>query len=193
MLNDYAQTGQLPKWAEDNGEAYIMVGDPADSIIADAYAFGATRLRYGQSVEGHGRPRPRANNIRPGLSIYETDGYLPIDGTYGCCNFYGPVSTQEEYDTADNSIAQFAADARATDQVGADLRHAGPELAERLQPGIRFRAAEGKLGQFQPGFTPDLADGLRRGRLLCLHGHGPLRRRRASSPPRAATRRGSTT
>ena len=28
--------------AEDNGETYVMVGDPADPIIADYYAFGAT-------------------------------------------------------------------------------------------------------------------------------------------------------
>ncbi len=27
---------------------------------------------------------------------------------YGCCNFYGPVSTQLEYDTADYAIAALA-------------------------------------------------------------------------------------
>src|SRR6202034_1587131 len=41
MLDDYNQTGMLPKWNEDNGESYVMVGDPSDPIIADAYAFGA--------------------------------------------------------------------------------------------------------------------------------------------------------
>jgi putative alpha-1,2-mannosidase len=35
-------------------------------------------------------------------------GYLPYDGSYGCCNFYGPVSTQLEYDTADYAIASLA-------------------------------------------------------------------------------------
>ena len=31
MVNDYAQSGQFPKWASNNGETYVMVGDPADS------------------------------------------------------------------------------------------------------------------------------------------------------------------
>ena len=31
MLDDYAQDGMLPKWTEDNGETYTMVGDPADA------------------------------------------------------------------------------------------------------------------------------------------------------------------
>ena len=46
MLDHYDQTGQLPKWSENNGESYVMVGDPADPIIADAYAFGATGLQH---------------------------------------------------------------------------------------------------------------------------------------------------
>jgi putative alpha-1,2-mannosidase len=41
MLDDYKQTGMLPKWNLGGGESYVMVGDPADPIIADAYAFGA--------------------------------------------------------------------------------------------------------------------------------------------------------
>ena len=100
MLNDYAETGQLPKWSEDDGESYIMVGDPADSIIADAYAFGARTFDAKQALTDMEKQATAPSNIRPGLDDYETDGYLPIDGTYGCCNFYGPVSTQEEYDSA---------------------------------------------------------------------------------------------
>jgi predicted alpha-1,2-mannosidase len=41
MLNDYRQTGLLPKWNLADGETFAQVGDPADAIIADAYAFGA--------------------------------------------------------------------------------------------------------------------------------------------------------
>jgi putative alpha-1,2-mannosidase len=49
------------------------------------------------------------SNIRPGLNYYESMHYLPDDGTYGCCDYYGPVSTALEYETADESIAQLAA------------------------------------------------------------------------------------
>ena len=41
MVDDYAPDRQFPKWSEDNGETYVMVGDPADAILADYYAFGA--------------------------------------------------------------------------------------------------------------------------------------------------------
>ena len=84
-----------------------MVGDPADAIIADAYAFGA-RNSTPSGAGGHGGQADVPSDIRPGLDYYESDGYLPMDGTYGCCNFNGPVSTQEEYNVADNAIAQFA-------------------------------------------------------------------------------------
>ena len=89
MLNDDAQSGQLPKWAQNNGETYTMVGDPADGIIADAYAFGATDFNTRQALTDMETEATDPNNIRPGLSVYEDDGYLPVDGTYGCCNFYG--------------------------------------------------------------------------------------------------------
>ncbi len=41
MLDDYAQGGTLPKWMQNNVETYFMVGDPADPVLADYYAFGA--------------------------------------------------------------------------------------------------------------------------------------------------------
>ncbi len=41
MPGDYAQTGMLPEWMENNGETYIMAGDPAGPILAGYYAFGA--------------------------------------------------------------------------------------------------------------------------------------------------------
>src|SRR6185369_13690602 len=48
------------------------------------------------------------NNDRPGLNYLANSGYLPSDGSYGCCNFYGPVSTTLEYDTADFAVSAFA-------------------------------------------------------------------------------------
>ncbi len=46
MVNDYKQGGTLPKWAMNNGETYIMVGDPGAIVLADYYAFGAQELRH---------------------------------------------------------------------------------------------------------------------------------------------------
>ena len=111
MLDDYAQTGEFPKWSNNNGETYVMVGDPSDEILADYYAFGATNFNTKTALKDMIAEATTKNDDRPGLNYINGSGalgYLPADGTYGCCNFYGPVSTQLEYDSADYSIAAFA-------------------------------------------------------------------------------------
>jgi predicted alpha-1,2-mannosidase len=108
MVNDYAQSGQLPKWSQNNAETYVMVGDPADEILADYYAFGARGFDTATALADMKHEASAANNIRPGLNYLNAPQYLASDGTYQCCNFYGPVSTQLEYDSADFALAAFA-------------------------------------------------------------------------------------
>jgi predicted alpha-1,2-mannosidase len=153
MLNTYAQSGILAKWSEDNGEAYIMVGDPADSIIADAYAFGATDFDTSQALTDMETEATVASSIRPGLNYYESDGYLPTDGNYGCCNFYGPVSTQEEYDTADNSIAELAA-ALGQPALSSTFATRAQNWQNVFNPGSGFVQPKESAGDFEPGFSP---------------------------------------
>jgi predicted alpha-1,2-mannosidase len=153
MLNDYSQSGQLPKWAENNGESYIMVGDPADSIIADAYAFGATDFNAQQALTDMVAEATVPSNIRPGLTDYENDGYLPIDGEYGCCNFYGPVSTQLEYNTADNAIALLATDL-GDSSVAQTFATRAQNWQNVFNPGSGFMQPKEASGQFLPGFDP---------------------------------------
>ena len=108
MVDDYAQGGMLPKWLEDNGETYVMVGDPADPVLADYYAFGATAFDTSAALSDMVAQATTASNIRPGLNYLAAPGYLPADGSYGCCNFKAPVSTTLEYDIADFAISAFA-------------------------------------------------------------------------------------
>ncbi|WP_112433673.1 lectin [Thermogemmatispora tikiterensis] len=108
MVLAYQQSGQLPKWSLANGETYVMVGDPADPIIAGAYAFGAHDFDTRAALEAMMQEATQPNNIRPGLRYLEELGYLPQDGGYGCCNFYGSAATQLEYDSADFAIGAFA-------------------------------------------------------------------------------------
>ncbi|MBY8882115.1 lectin [Actinacidiphila acidipaludis] len=108
MVDSYRQTGLFPKWSEDNGESYVMVGDPAAPIIADYYAFGATGFDTGSALTGLVAQAANANNDRPGLNYLGAPGYLPHDGSYGCCNFYGPAATTLEYATADFAVSSFA-------------------------------------------------------------------------------------
>ncbi|MCT9007352.1 lectin [Streptomyces rhizosphaerihabitans] len=108
MIDDYAQTGIFPKWSENNGESYVMVGDPADAILADYYAFGARNFDTTTALADMVKQASTANNDRPGLNYLNSPGYMPHDGSYGCCNFYGPVATTLEYNTADFAISALA-------------------------------------------------------------------------------------
>ncbi len=158
MLDDYNQTGMLPKWNEDNGEAYIMVGDPSDPIIADAYAFGARGFNAGQALTDMETEANVPSNIRPGLNYYLSKGYLPIDGTYGCCNYYGPVSTQEEYNAADNSIALMAK-AMGKGSVASTFATRANNWQNVFNPGSDFLQPKLDNGAFQSGFDPTSGTG----------------------------------
>jgi predicted alpha-1,2-mannosidase len=158
MLADYSQTGMLPKWNLDGGESYVMVGDPADEIIADAYSFGATDFDVSTALKDMEAEATSTNNIRPGNSTLLSKGYLPYDGTYGCCNFYGPVSTQLEYDSADYAIAALA---KATGDTANYTKFA--TLAQSWQntfnAGSGYMQAKLSNGQWLPGFTPGTSAG----------------------------------
>ncbi|MGW4565252.1 lectin [Streptomyces sp. NPDC004561] len=107
-VDDYRQTGRFPKWSENNGETYVMVGDPADEIIADYYAFGARHFDTAAALRGMVAEATTAGGNRPGLNHLEQLGWLPRNATYGCCNYYGPVSTTLEYDSADFAVSALA-------------------------------------------------------------------------------------
>jgi len=153
MVDDYAQAGMLPKWMEDNGETYVMVGDPADSIIADYYAFGATNFNTSSALTDMVTEATNTNNIRPGLNYLSTPGYLPADGSYGCCNFYGPVSTTLEYDTADFALSAFAGDlGNSSDQ--ATFADRAQDWRNVLDPDSGFDQPRDANGSWPTGFDP---------------------------------------
>src|ERR1700759_3055347 len=158
MLADYSQTGMLPKWNLDGGESYVMVGDPADEIIADAYSFGATDFDVSTALKDMEAEATSPNNIRPGNATLQSKGYLPYDGTYGCCNFYGPVSTQLEYDSADYAIAALA---KATGDTADYTKFAtlAPSWENTFNAGSGYMRAKLSNGQWLPGFTPGTSAG----------------------------------
>ncbi|MER5544334.1 lectin [Streptomyces sp. NPDC002589] len=159
MLNGYDQTGLLPKWASNNGESYVMVGDPAAGIIADAYAFGARSFDADKALAALQHEATVPNNDRPGESVRDTKGYLPLDeNDYGCCNFYGPVSTQLEYDSADYALAAFA---KALGRTAVHQKFAtrAQDWMNVFNPQTGYMQAKDKDGQFAGGFTPGTSNG----------------------------------
>ena len=160
MVDDYAQTGMFPKWSEDNGETYVMVGDPADGIIADYYAFGARNFDTAHRADRHGRARRRnSNNIRPGLN------YLARARLHAARRFAtaaatstDPVSTTLEYNTADFALSAFAgALGNGSDQAtfanrAQDWRNVlDPE--QRLRPAARRQRHLGPAASTRPAAT----------------------------------------
>ncbi|WP_369368411.1 lectin [Streptomyces sp. CG4] len=159
MLNGYDQTGLLPKWASNNGESYVMVGDPAAGIIADAYAFGARSFDADKALAALQHEATVPNNDRPGESVRDTKGYLPLDeNDYGCCNFYGPVSTQLEYDSADYALAAFAKSLGRT-AVHQKFATRAQDWMNVFNPQTGYMQAKDKDGQFAGGFTPGTSNG----------------------------------
>ncbi|UWE12170.1 lectin [Actinacidiphila bryophytorum] len=159
MLNGYDQTGLLPKWASNNGESYVMVGDPGTSIIADAYAFGVRNFDTAHALDAMVHSATVPNQDRPGEAVRDAKGYLPLDeNDYGCCNFYGPVSTQLEYDSADYALASFAKSLGKT----ADYRRFATRAQDWMNvfnPQTGYMQGRNKDGSFAGGFTPGTSNG----------------------------------
>src|SRR5581483_2690703 len=159
MLNGFDQTGLMPKWAQNDGESYVMVGDPADGIISGAYAFGARSFDTGHALSAMVYEATHPNNDRPGESIRDAKGYLPIDGSnWGCCNFYGPVSTQLEYDSADYAIAAYAK-ALGKQSTYTTFASRAQDWQNVFNPQTGYMQAKLADGQFAPGFSPGTNSG----------------------------------
>ncbi|RQW98088.1 GH92 family glycosyl hydrolase [Micromonospora inaquosa] len=153
LLNDYDQSGRLPKWSVANGESYMMVGDPAIPTIASMYAFGARDFDTGKALAAMTTQAGRPGPVRPGTVYLDNLGYLPHDGGFDCCNHNGTTSTSLEYHTADFALAAFA------EQLGDAAT--GARFAERAQgwqyllnPASGFIQPRLQSGQWLAPFDP---------------------------------------
>ncbi|MEU9135239.1 lectin [Streptomyces sp. NPDC048404] len=153
MVDDYAQTGIFPKWSENNGESYVMVGDPADAILADYYAFGARDFDTTTALADMVKQASTTNNDRPGLNYLNSPGYMPHDGSYGCCNFYGPVATTLEYNTADFAISALAGALGDTNNQKTYANRA-QNWRNVLNPASGFVEPRNANGSWTGGFDP---------------------------------------
>jgi predicted alpha-1,2-mannosidase len=153
QLNYYSEDKLLQQWGYNNLNNYVMVGDPADSIIADEYTFGARNFDTKQALSDMLTEATTVNDVRPGEALEQQLGYLPEDGTYGCCNPHGYMSTLLEYDSEDLALAQFATD--LGDSSDAAMLTARANNWENLfDPNNNLLTSRLANGQFEPGVTP---------------------------------------
>jgi predicted alpha-1,2-mannosidase len=107
LVDDASAIGRLPKWLLANVETGILVGDPSDAILAEAYAFGARRFdaRLALRELTAGATDPTSVRLpggatyveRPRLADYLARGYVP-----------GAASTTLEYALADFAVSRLA-------------------------------------------------------------------------------------
>lgn len=152
LVNDYEQSGGVPKWPVANGETYVQVGDPAAAIISTIYSFGGTTFNTHAALAALIAQATRSNRERPGEEYLEQPGYEPLDGSYRCCNAYGSASTTLEYAAADFALSTFAsalgdlADARR-------LRQRAQNWRRLFNPATGYLEPRSLRGAFLPDFS----------------------------------------
>ncbi|HKS99832.1 MAG TPA: GH92 family glycosyl hydrolase, partial [Rugosimonospora sp.] len=157
LVNYYRQDGILQQWGYLHLNNYVMVGDPAQSIIADYFAFGARDFNTAEALADMLKQATTVNDVRPGEALEKQYGYLPEDGAYGCCNPHGQVPTLLEYDTQDLALAAFAralgdrADAGMLERRANNWQNVFNPVNGLLNP-------RNQNGAFVPGVTPTASD-----------------------------------
>jgi len=122
MVADQRESGGLPKWSVREGQTNTMVGDPADLLIAGAWAYGARdfdgRGALKAMVDGATHERVSKNGgyvQRAGLADYQRLGYVGFEQnvnsglqTIEPTKPWATSSTTLEYALADFGIARLA-------------------------------------------------------------------------------------
>jgi predicted alpha-1,2-mannosidase len=152
QLNYYSEDALLQQWGYDHLNNYVMVGDPADAVIADIYTFGAHHFHTHQALSDMLAEADTVNYVRPGEAFEQQLGYLPEDGAYGCCHAHGFASALLEYDTADLALAQFAKDmGDSADAVR--LTGRANNWENLFDPNSNLLTSRLADGLFEPGVT----------------------------------------
>ncbi|HZE50860.1 MAG TPA: GH92 family glycosyl hydrolase, partial [Jatrophihabitantaceae bacterium] len=153
LINYYSQDKVLQQWGYLHLNNYVMVGDPAQSIIAGYYAFGAHDFDTKQALKDMLAQATTVNAVRPGEALEEQYGYLPEDGTYGCCNPHGYVPTMLEYNSQDLALAHFARS--LGDSKNANMLEARANNWQNVfNLSNNLLNGRNKAGDFVPGVSP---------------------------------------
>jgi predicted alpha-1,2-mannosidase len=153
QVNYYSEDGVLQQWGYLQDNNYVMIGDPEDSIISDYYAFGGKNFNTKQALADMVKEATTVNDARPGEALEAKYGYLPEDGTYGCCNAHGVIATMLEDDTADLALSNFAASLGDSSDASM-LEQRANNWENTFDPNNNLLTARYENGQFESGITP---------------------------------------
>ena len=152
QVNYYSEDSVFQQWGYLQANNYVMVGDPEDAVISDYYAFGAHNFDTKQALADLVKEATTVNDARPGEALEQKYGYLPEDGTYGCCNAHGVIATQLEDDIADYALSQFAG-SLGDSKDAAMLEARANNWENTFNPNNGLLNARFENGQFEEGIT----------------------------------------
>jgi predicted alpha-1,2-mannosidase len=128
MIDMSHENGYLPKWELAGNETYMMVGDPADIVIADSYIKGIRDFDGAEALAEMMKPgllesNQQAPPVRAGYHQLLAYGYIPIEQNWNDEWWvWGPVSTTLEYCYSDWAIAQMSKVLNRTNDYNMFLR-----------------------------------------------------------------------
>lgn len=155
MITMAREGGYLPLWPFVNGETNIMVGAPAEIVVADSYLKGIDfPHEEGLDLALKTALGPTAEDSqffgRDGIEDYLTDGFVPADAQSGS------VSKTLEYAVADNALCAMATGLGRTD-VTSTLCDNRMNYKNLWNTEHRFFLGRNKNGTFPQAatFSPD--------------------------------------
>jgi predicted alpha-1,2-mannosidase len=154
LINDAVQgDGHLPRWEQANVDSHGMNGDDGTLMVAEAYAFGATKFDTASALSTMINGQPK---IREGLSDYLKLGYVANGTTTNS------AAITEEYTNADFAIAQFAKALGNTSDYATYLTRSGnwQNLFNALSGYIQPRNSD---GTWAANFSPTSQSGFQEG------------------------------
>jgi predicted alpha-1,2-mannosidase len=179
LVANAAESGALPKWSYANQHTGVMVGDPADLILAGGHAFGArdfdTAAALTAMIRGAAQPAGPERYLgggnagyiqRPGLIEYQALGYIPFEenvptGAAGLVHrglVWGTSSTTLEYALADFAIDRFAVALGRAAETAA-LRARSGNWKKLFNPVTGYIEPKLAIGLFLPGSDPASGNG----------------------------------
>jgi predicted alpha-1,2-mannosidase len=157
LLADHDQSGWLPKWAFTSVETAEMNGDPADPILADAWAFGARNfdpraamqdMVKGATTKGTG---PGWDVERQDLDEYLRQGWVEADRRDRTSLDYTIGGSETlEYAIDDYAIARLA-DATGDHRTAAMFLVRAANWRHLFNPATHWLAARDANGNFPSG------------------------------------------
>ena len=158
MVNQANENGYLPKWELSADETYVMVGDPACIVIADAFVKGLTDFDAPSAFNAMIKSSTGLtdNKIRPGIAQYLKLGFIPQDNPGEWV--WGSVSTSLEYYMADFAISQFAK-ALGKKDVASQYWKRSLGYKNYFDPQTTFLRPKNENGGWSTPFNPDTIKG----------------------------------